>query len=211
MANSSTSSFSRRGGTSASFMTWLSRHSIDAAGLRKLCFRKPELTVIFAQLIADLLLRFDAVGALDGAEVLQAVDHDERKQERDRGGENAHFAHTHGVRRLDEPAIVKVLGKVELRRAHTAASRLLTGQQFAVALGHARAPATAGLEIGCGACRHGVSPEKQLSAVSCQFSVPHPTRFNWQLHSQSSLGTNPLLLPDEPALHVHPVKLITEN
>src|ERR1035437_4149901 len=98
--------------------TQLARHSIDAIRLCELCFGEPQLAVVFAQLVADLLLRFDAVGALDGAEVLEAVDHDERKQERDRGGKDAHFAHTHGVRRLDQPAIVKVLGKVELRRAH---------------------------------------------------------------------------------------------
>ena len=59
--------------------THLARHSVDAARLRELCLGQPQLAILLAQLVANLLLRLDPVTALDGVEMLQAVDH--RQQE----------------------------------------------------------------------------------------------------------------------------------
>ena len=63
--------------------------SVDAAWLRKLRFPETKLAILFAQLIELLLFRLHAVGAFNGAEVLEAVDHGERKQHGDRGREDA--------------------------------------------------------------------------------------------------------------------------
>ena len=52
----------------------LAGQAIDASGLGQLRFAQAQLAILFAQLIERLLLRLDAVAALDGAEVLQAIE-----------------------------------------------------------------------------------------------------------------------------------------
>src|SRR5271156_1733750 len=65
-------------------------HLIDAAGLRELGFAQVQLGILLAQLVESLLFALNAVAAFNGAEMLQAVNHDER-EERDHGGrEHAH-------------------------------------------------------------------------------------------------------------------------
>ena len=70
----------------------LAGHLIDAAGLRELGLGETQLAILLPQLIERLLFALDAVAALDGVEVLQAVDHDEREEHGDGDGKDAHLA-----------------------------------------------------------------------------------------------------------------------
>src|SRR5208337_2588293 len=117
----------------------------------------------FAELIERLLLRLHAIGALNGAEMLEAVEHDERKKQGDSGSEDAHLVHTHRVSGLDETRVVKVLDEIDFRRADAAAAQGLLRQQQGVVLDDRRGLSAAYIKVGCGACRHG-SP--QLLAAS---------------------------------------------
>ena len=94
-------------------------HSVDAARLGELCLGEAQLTIFLAQLLADLLFRLDPVTALDGVEVLQPVDHSQHEENHDGLGETAYLVRSRRVGRLDEAAVVKVLGERELRRVHT--------------------------------------------------------------------------------------------
>jgi hypothetical protein len=86
--------------------------------------------------------------------VLQAIQHGQREENGDGRGEKANLAGAHRIGRLDQAAIVKALGKTELRRTRAAPALGLLGQQVGVALGNARVPASARFKIGCCACRH---------------------------------------------------------
>src|SRR4051812_30797560 len=90
------------------------RLAINAARLGELRLGESKLAVLLAQLVAYLLLRFHTVGALDGAEVLQAVNHDEREQDSDRGREDAHLAHANRVSGFHQAGVVETAGEVEL-------------------------------------------------------------------------------------------------
>ena len=79
------------------------------------------------------------VGALDGVEVLQAVDHDEREEDRGGGREDAHLARAHRVSRLHQPGIVDVRREDELGRADSATAHGLLRQEGGIALGDASA------------------------------------------------------------------------
>jgi hypothetical protein len=59
--------------------------AIDATRPGHFGFTQAQLAILFPQLIQGLLFRFDAIRTLDGAEVLEAVNHHQRKQERDSG------------------------------------------------------------------------------------------------------------------------------
>src|SRR5208337_3734842 len=59
----------------------LAGHLVNAARLGELGLTEAKLTVLLAQLIEHLLLALDAVAALNGVKVLQAIDHDEREEE----------------------------------------------------------------------------------------------------------------------------------
>ena len=115
----------------------MTSQTVNAAGLRHFCFAKAQLAILFAELIERLLFRLHAIGALDGAEMLQAVDHDKREEQGDGGSEDAHLVHAHGVGGLDEARVVKVLGKADFGRADAAAARGLLRQQEGVMLGDA--------------------------------------------------------------------------
>src|SRR5208283_3363131 len=84
------------------------------------------------------------------------------------GREVAHLASPLRVGRLDQTAVVKMLEKVELRRARPAAAKTLSCQQLFVPLlhpyGHPRGPPVAHLEIGCWTCRHNFPP---LPSLGC--------------------------------------------
>ncbi len=71
----------------------LARHLVDAARLRQLGFAQVKLAVLLAQLVEGLLFALHAIAALDGGEVLQAVNHDQREQHGD-GGENTRISRT---------------------------------------------------------------------------------------------------------------------
>ena len=58
----------------------LAGQRVDPARLCELRLPQLQLPVLLAQLIQCLLLRFDLISALDRAEVLQPVNHDQRKQ-----------------------------------------------------------------------------------------------------------------------------------
>jgi hypothetical protein len=124
----------------------LAGHAVDAAGLRELGLRQTELAILFAELVAHLFLRLDAVGVLDGVEVLQAIDHDERKQDCHRGREDAHLARTDRICRLDEAGVVEVMGEDDLRGTDSAAAHGLLCEQCGIALDHASGPAGFGIE-----------------------------------------------------------------
>ncbi len=135
--------------------THLVSEAIDAAGLRKLCFGETELAILFAELIELLFFRFDTVGAFDGAEVLQAVDHDQREEHGDGGREDAHLAHAHGIGCFDQAGVIEVPGKHDLRSADAAAAHSLLREQLGVAVGNGCGPGLRGAQIECGrACRH---------------------------------------------------------
>jgi hypothetical protein len=63
----------------------LTRQFVDASRLAQLRLTQAQLAVLLAQLLNDLLFALHAVAALNGVEVLQAVDHDQGK-EHSRGG-----------------------------------------------------------------------------------------------------------------------------
>jgi len=100
--------------------TELTRHSIDAAWAAELSFAEAELTVLFAKLIANLLLRLDAVRGLDGVEVLETINHDEREEHGAGGGEHTHLARAHWIGGFNETRIVEAMGEENFRRADTA-------------------------------------------------------------------------------------------
>src|ERR1035438_9302341 len=130
------------------------------------------MPVLFANLVERLLFLLDAVATLNGIEVLQAVNHYQRKEDGDSAGEQAHFAYTHRVGSLDQPRVVNVPGKIELGPRSAPPELRLLGQQLGVALGNTSAPAAAGFKIGCCACGHGGSPSSnsgQGSGVRVQF------------------------------------------
>ena len=137
----------------------LSGQSVDALRLRQLRLSEAQLAILLAQLLPDLLLRLDPIAALDGAEMLQAINHGEREKNGNGGGEDTHLPGSRRIGRLDHAAIVKVLGKKELRRVHAPPAQGLLGYQFCVLLGHPRAPASARFIVSCCACRHGFLPE----------------------------------------------------
>ncbi len=137
----------------------LAGHLINPFRLSELRLGQAQLAILFTQLLANLLFRLDAVALLDGAEVLQTINHGQRKENRDSGGEVANLAGAHRIGRLDQAAVVKALGKAELRRTHATAPQRLLGHQFGVPLGDPRAQASARFEICCCACRHGLSPQ----------------------------------------------------
>src|SRR6185503_14305800 len=148
----------------------LAGHRIDPAGLSKFCLGKAQLPILFAQLAERLLLLLQVIAALNCIEVLQPVKHHEREQKKGGGGEQAHLARAHWVRRLLQPGIVDVMDEEELRRANAATASGLLCQQFGIALGNTRLPVKTGLKISCCACRHRSPPiNLQLSAISLQF------------------------------------------
>jgi hypothetical protein len=98
----------------------LAGHQIDACRLRELGLREAKLAILFAELIAHLLFRLNAIAAFNGVEVLQTIDHDQSKEHAGGRAEDAHFAHAHRIGRLDQAGVVKVAGEVELRSAHAA-------------------------------------------------------------------------------------------
>ena len=129
------------------------------AGCESSASTEAQLAILFAQLIERLLFALDAVAALDGGEVLQAVDHDEREEHGDGGGKDAHFANAHRVSGLDQAGVVNALDEEVLRHADAPPALDLLRHQLGVALGDARAPSEAGLKIGCCTCRHVVLPQ----------------------------------------------------
>ena len=119
----------------------LASHAVDAAGLRQLRLRQAKLAILFTKLVANLLLRLDAVGTLNGVEMLQAIEHDEREEHRHRGREYTHLARANGIGRLDESRIIDVVREDDFRRADSATTHRLLCQQGGVALGDASGPA----------------------------------------------------------------------
>ena len=98
----------------------LTGHSVDATGAAELSFAKAELAVLFAELVENLLLRLDAVGGLDGMEVLETVYHDERKEHGAGGGEDTHLARADGIGGFNETGIVEAMREEDFRRADSA-------------------------------------------------------------------------------------------
>jgi hypothetical protein len=101
----------------------LAGHQVDAGRLRELSLREAKLAVLFTELVAHLLFRFNAIATLDGVEVLQTVDHNQGEEQAGGGAEDAHFAHAHWIGRLHQAGVVNGSGEVKLRRAHTASAQ----------------------------------------------------------------------------------------
>ncbi len=79
---------------------------VSSASLRR------NLAILLAQLVEHLLLALDAVAALDGVEVLQAIDHDEREEHGDGGGEKTRISRTRtGSEALTRRELSKCLAK----------------------------------------------------------------------------------------------------
>jgi hypothetical protein len=109
-------------------------------GLRELGFAQMRNWRFSSRNWSSVCFSLDAIAAFNGVEVLQAVDHDQREEHGDGGGKDAHLAHAHRDRSLDQARVVKMLGEIELRRAHAAAALRLLRHQLGVALGDPRAP-----------------------------------------------------------------------
>ena len=98
----------------------LAGHSVDAAGAAELRFAKAELAVLFAELIHHLLLGLDAIRVLDGIEVLEAINHDQREEHRAGCGEDTHLPRTNRIGCLDQSRIVEAVRKENFRRSDSA-------------------------------------------------------------------------------------------
>lgn len=64
--------------------THLAGKPVDAAGANHLGLAQAKLAILFTELIELLLFRFDPIRTFNGAEMLKAVKHDQRKQQRER-------------------------------------------------------------------------------------------------------------------------------
>jgi len=129
-------------------------HEVDAFGLAELSFGEAELAVVFTQLLDGELFSFDAVAAFDGIEVLEAVDHDQGKEDGDGRGKQAHLADHYWIGRLNEAGVVKAAGEVELWGANAAAAERLQREEFRVLVLDPLAWAAACFEISCCDGRH---------------------------------------------------------
>jgi len=98
----------------------LTGHSVDAVGAAELSFAKAELAILFAELIANLLLGLDVIRGLNGIEVLETVDHNEREEHSASGGEDAHLACTNWIGGFHESGIVEAMREEDLRCADSA-------------------------------------------------------------------------------------------
>ena len=126
----------------------LARHGVDAARLRKLRLGQPQLPVLLTQRLDLLLFGLDAVAHLDGAEMLQAIEHHQRKQDSHGRGEDAHLADAHRVGRLDQTGVVDALGEEDFERGATAQA-LLLGKEPRVALVDTPGRTASAVEISC--------------------------------------------------------------